>query len=81
MTGKADRANALLEDPAFKEALVNVRQALLARFIETPVNDPERLIQTRMYLELLDSVEANLMQAIEDGKLEDFLIEQEKEDG
>lgn len=81
MTGKADRASALLEDQTFKDALFNVRQALLARFVDTPVEDTERLIQTRMYLHLLDSVEANLLQAIEDGKLEDFLIEQENEDG
>ena len=80
MTGKADRAQALLDDDTFKSALQDVRQALMERFVNTPPSDTEQLIDTRRYLHLLDSVEANLIQAIEDGHLEDFRIAEKERD-
>lgn len=80
MTGKADRARALLDDATFQDALQGVRQALLNRFVDTKPDDHDRLVETRMYLHLLDSVEANLIQAIEDGHIEDFReMEQEND--
>lgn len=80
MTAKADRAKELLNDPTFQKALGDVRLALMNRFIDTSPSDKEGLIETRMYLHLLDSVEANLIQAIEDGMLEDFRANEQEDE-
>lgn len=79
MTAAADRAKELLDDPTFQKAMGDVRLALMNRFIDTSPSDTEELVQTRMYLHLLDSVEANLIQAIEDGFLEDFRANEQED--
>ena len=76
MTEKADRVEQLLSNPDFKQALEDVLGALLRAFSETPPSEVEQLVDCRKRLHLLDSVEANLKQAIQDGRLEDFNAEQ-----
>ena len=72
MTAKGDRAKELLNDPTFQKALTDVRQAILQGFTDCDVGDEKTPHRFRLYLHLLDSVEANLIKAIEDGELEDF---------
>jgi hypothetical protein len=78
VTAKADRVERLLNDRDFKQALEDTRNAILQRFSETPPSQTEQLVECRKLLHLLDSVEANLKQAIRDGKLEVFTHEQQK---
>ena len=77
MTAKSDRVARLLEDPDLKQAFTDVRDALHQAFANTPTDDAEALVNIRKYLHLIDSVEANLIRAIEDGHLEDFRAEQD----
>ena len=72
MTAKADRIQRLLNDPDLIQAFEDVRDALHKGFEQTPPSDVEQLIGCRYRLQVLGSVKANLLQAIEDGKLEDF---------
>ena len=79
MTAKSDRCERLINDPDLKQAFEDVRMALHQAFAECPTNDSEAMVDIRKRLHLLDSVEANLHRAIQDGKLEDFrAVEQEK---
>ena len=79
MTAKADRIKRLVEDPDLQEAFDNVRNALFTQFAKCKTNDTDTMADIRKRLHLLDSVEANLHQAIRDGKLEDFkAVEQER---
>lgn len=75
---KADRCQALLNDPDLKQAFQDTRDAILRQFEQIPPSDAERLLKCRERLHLLKSVEANLRQAVEDGKLERY-FEQERE--
>lgn len=79
MTAKADRVQKLLDDPELQQAFQNVRKALHEAFDHCKVSDTETLVDIKKRLHLLDSVEANLHEAIRDGHLEDFrAVEQEK---
>ena len=75
---KATRCEKLLNDPDLKQAFQDVRDALHQRFEKTSVSDGDTLLDIRKMLHLLDSVKANLTAAIEDGKLEEFRMEQQK---
>ena len=75
---RAARCAKLLEDPDLKRAFQDVRDALHQRFEKTSVSDGDTLLDIRKMLHLLDSVKANLVSAIEDGKLEEFHVEQQK---
>jgi hypothetical protein len=79
MTAKSDRCEKLVNDPDLKQAFEDVRLALHQAFAECPTNDSESMVDIRKRLHLLDSVEANLHRAVQDGKLEDFrAIEDER---
>lgn len=75
---RADRVAALLENPDLQQAFNDVEQRLLDLFKECPTNDAESMVDIRKRLHLLDSVKANLHEAIKTGKLEAFRLEQEK---
>ena len=72
MTAKSDRVKKLLNDPDLKQAFVDVKNALYQQFNKAKTNDVETILDIRKRLHLLDSVEANLKRAIQDGQLEDF---------
>lgn len=75
---KGIRAQRLLDDPDLKQAFQDVRDALLKQFSNTSTTDADTMLEIRNRLHLLDSVEANLYRAIEDGHLEAFQIEEQK---
>ena len=72
MTTRSDRITRLVEDEDLKQAFNDVRDALHHKFATAPLDDIKGMTNIRAMLHLLDSVEANLHVAIEDGKLEDF---------
>jgi hypothetical protein len=61
-----------MDDPDLQQAFDDVRTALHKAFATTPVSNTEHLVDIRKRLHLLDSVEANLRTAIQDGHLDDF---------
>ena len=77
-TARADRVARLLEDPDLKQAFRDVRDAILRQFQEIPPSESEQLLKCRERLHLLDSLEANLKRAIQDGKLERLRVEEQK---
>ena len=72
MTAKSDRVKKLLNNKDLQQAFDDVRDALLKMFTECKTTDSEKMVDIRKRLHLLESVEANLKRAIEDGELEDF---------
>lgn len=80
MTAKSDRAKELLEDPLLQEAFQNVRDAIHRGWANTKPTDHDTKEEWHRRLFTLDSVERNLKQAIQDGKLEDFRAQQQEEE-
>ena len=78
MTAKADRIKRLVDDQDLKQAFQDVRDALHYKFATAPLEDSKGMTDIRNMLHLLDSVEANLKQAIEDGQLEDFRAKEDE---
>lgn len=72
MTAKADRAEALINDPILKEAFVTQREKYRDMIEETPVGDDTALLDIRKMLYLLRQVESHLHEVIQTGHLEDF---------
>ncbi len=79
VVGRANRAEAILKDPIYREAFENVRQAIFTRIENTPVRDAEGLQQLRLMLKLLRDVEANMTEAVNNGKVEALRLAQESE--
>jgi len=78
MTAKADRIQELLDDPHIQEAFENVRQKYYGLIESTPL-DSERdgaLHDIRKMLQLLRDVENDLLEAIQEGHLEDHNVQQ-----
>jgi len=72
MTAKSDRITRLVNDEDLKQGFQDVRDSLHQKFASTKLDDSQGMTDIRRMLHLIDSVEANLHRAIEDGKLEDF---------
>ena len=75
---KANKAQALLNDETLQEAFAAVKQGILDKWSSLPVAAQEEQYQLKVSLSLLGNVEAALRSFVEDGKLEEFRIEQEK---
>lgn len=75
---RAQKAERILSDDVFKEAFENTRQAIFAKIEQTPIRDAEGLANLRLCLKLLNDVRANLTQVLNDGKIEQFRIEEKK---
>lgn len=75
---RAVKADKLLNDPLLNEAFDNVRQAIFETIEHTPIRDAEGLTSLRLSLKLLQDVRANLKQVLNDGKVAEFRIEQQK---
>jgi hypothetical protein len=79
--GKIDRAqrvDKLLKDPEFIQAFESTKQAIFEKIEQTPIRDIEGLTNLRLCLKLLGDVRANLENVLNDGKIAEFNIEQEK---
>ncbi len=70
ITEKAARCERLLKDEDLQQAFQDVRDALHQQFEQTSVTDGSKCLDIRRMLHLLDSVKANIVRAIEDGKVE-----------
>lgn len=75
---RAQKAQRLLNDELFNEAFNLTRQAIFERIETTPLRDVEGLSQLRLCLKLLGDVKANIKQILNDGKVAEFNIEQQK---
>lgn len=75
---RADKAHKLLNDAEFIAAFANTRQAIFDQIERTPLRDDEGLKHLRLCLKLLNDVRANITAALNDGKIEQFNIEQQK---
>ncbi len=70
------RCKRLLEDEDLKQAFQDVRNAIHERFEEVPVDDGEALVKLKQRLHILDSVKANLNEALRNGKIEAKALEE-----
>lgn len=75
---RADRAQRILNDDLYKESFELTRQAIYAQIEKTPIRDTEGLMHLRLCLKLLGDVRANLTAILNDGKKEQFDIEEQK---
>jgi hypothetical protein len=75
---RAQKAERILTDPLFAEAFENTRQAIFHKIEQTPIRDAEGLANLRLSLKLLQDVRANLTQMLNDGKIEQYRLEEKK---
>lgn len=75
---RADRAAKLLGDPVLSDAFAAVEKAIHDQWAATPLRDRDGAHELRLMLKLLRDVRANLERAVNDGKVETLLKEQEK---
>lgn len=75
---RADKAQRILNDPIFVEAFENTRQAIFQKIEQTPLRDAEGLASLRLSLKLLQDVRANLTAILNDGKIEEYRLEEKK---
>lgn len=75
---KGNRADDLLKNEVFTEALANLRQAILNKWQECPIRDLEAQHELKLMVKLLADLEANIRAFVQDGKLAQFEIEQQR---
>jgi hypothetical protein len=75
---RAQKAERILTDPEFIVAFDSTRHAIFEQIERTPLRDDEGLKHLRLCLKLLADVRANLTAVLNDGKVEEFRIEQAK---
>jgi hypothetical protein len=63
------RAEKLLADPMFAEALDTVREQILKNIEAAPIRDHEGVHELRLMLKLLRGVRGHIEQAVRDGKV------------
>lgn len=84
MTGnivaRAEKAQRILNDEIFQESFENTRKAIFEAIERTPLRDDEGLKHLRLCLKLLQDVKANLTATMNDGKVAEFNIAQQKRD-
>jgi len=73
---RADRCNTLLNDPDLKEAFQNVENAITETWKSSSQGDKAGHKYLKLSLHVLSSVRASLEQAVSDGKLEAYNIDQ-----
>lgn len=72
------KADALLKNDMFNEGFALVRSAILERLEHWPLTDSGGAEQLRMMLKLLRDVRANFEQAVKDGKVAAFRLDEER---
>jgi hypothetical protein len=70
-------AKAVLELPAFQEAVANVRAAITTQWATSPIRDTEGQHELRLMLKLLDDLMLNLKSALNDGHIARIEIERQ----
>jgi hypothetical protein len=76
---RANKAKALLDNPLFDEAFALVRSALFESIEKCPQMATQDAEHFRKCLKLLKDVRANVILALNDGKVESFRLEKEIE--
>lgn len=76
--GRAAKADALLKNEMFNEGFVLVRSALLERLENWSIQDTDGAEKLRLMLKLLRDVRANVEQAVRDGKVSAFRLDEER---
>lgn len=76
---RANKAKALLDNPLFEESFELVRAALHDGIERCPQADVQTAEHFRKCLKLLKDVKANIVLALNDGKVESFRLAQEAE--
>lgn len=72
------RAEALLKDADLTKAFEDLRQSILSALENHPIDDDKGAEKLRISLKLLRGVRANLENALRDGKVAAFRLEQEE---
>ena len=72
------RAEALLRDETYQNAVRSVREGIHLKWANSPVADVEGQHELRLMLKLLDDIESNIFEVVRTGKLAAAQIEQEK---
>lgn len=75
---RAQRAEALINNPTLTEAFADVATAIHQAWEAAPVRDTEGQQILKLQLKLLSDVRANLERAIADGKVAVFELEQRR---
>lgn len=75
---KGHRCKHLLEDEDLRQAFLDVRDALHDQFDQIAPSDIESMRMIKERLHLLFSIEKNLLQAIKDGQLEEFILSEQE---
>jgi hypothetical protein len=66
---RANRAEKLVNDPAFNEAFALLRETILANIENAPIRDTDGVHELRLMLKILRGVRSHLEQAVRDGKV------------
>ena len=66
---RADKARKILESPLYQEGYELVRQAIIAKWEQTPIRDRDGAHELKLMMRLLADVRANMEQAVRDGKV------------
>lgn len=77
---RAQKAERFMADPMFHEMFEQTRLAIFEKIEQTPLRDDEGLKHLRICLKLLADLKANVVTVLNDGKMEEFRIEQHKRD-
>lgn len=75
---KGNRADELLNNEVFKDALANLRLAIVNKWQECPIRDVEAQHELKLMNKLLSDLEANIRAFVQDGKVAVFEIEQQR---
>jgi hypothetical protein len=74
---RATKAKAVLDNPLYQESFEMCRLAIIDRIEKCPINDTESAENLRKCLRLLRDVQANMVVALNSGKMAQFTLEQE----
>lgn len=72
------KAERLLADPLLKEAFSLVENHILGIFKSAPIRDDEGIVKAKQLLHSLSLVKSALEQAVREGKIAAFTLEEQK---
>jgi hypothetical protein len=75
---KGDKANELLNNEIFSDAMSNVRQAILTAWQNCPIQDRDTQHELKLMVRLLTDLEHNIRSFVQDGNMAKFEIEQQR---
>ena len=75
---KGEKANSLLSNEIFSEAMLNLRQAITMKWQECPIRDIQAQHELKLMIKLLTDLEANIKRFVQDGKMAQFEIEEQR---